>query len=833
MDTKRILFILSLVVNICCTSVYAFDDGDTHPRLTKKAIASSNLIGYLTANLGLNKGVDEIYSGQDRKNVTQKYSVMQWLQEGSTDEDHPLCRATNHFHNPIHTGDWTQSKMSDSVLVPIYSFIVNCGTKYSNVTWATGFTAPIAGYTARDGQVMGWDNARTYLFEALTSKEPAVREEKFVNTFKSVGMVVHLLQDVAVPAHVRNDMQSHLLNSLTNPSKWGSNPFEKYVSTHPSAISIDPNPFKPTFALPLKLTDFWDNNSYTGENPSAGTDQGLAEYANANFVSDFTIFKPQSDTKHYFKYPSQATSVGSAHYIIEDPIKPGQTIKRTYYQKINDGDDGYRLAGVGFLNRWSASLTPLKRIPPMDDNVHDDYAKKILPRAVGYSAALLDYFFRGKINLAVANPSDISFRSVKVNVQNNTAGETMDVGEVKLIIRYKALSEWNMGGNKYQLNYPPEDSSPDKYTYKVSIPQFVDLTNPQTLTFDFSTDTLPYFFDDMTMQLVFKGKLGNEEGAVAVSQLEPIIGVYSDFTVSLPASGVYAKAADGTLSATFNELKVTAQTDIPAGLTGGNFELALDYRKAATDPFQSLPVDTEPANAVAYVIRVPEKNGVSILQPGTPVELTFDLSSVLLPVSATDVYLNIIYKNSGTSKTMAVGLNDIAEPTPVDVYNTTDYTCLNSIWYRYGDPEAMAIVDSNNDGIADRSDIYPHTISNISFLSGPTDAGNLDASISSTLFAAGPLQTGQMLRMGYILTDYTNRFAISEARTGPGGDPWPNTTANNKIFPGSGFRNDGNSWSNMFTFRGSKTWWGEGVIFINKEYNGTCTWDALLAKFGL
>lgn len=339
-------------------------------------------------------------------------------------------------------------------------------------------------------------------------------------------------------------------------------------------------------------------------------------------------------------------------------------------------------------------------------------------------------------------------------------------------------------------------------------------------------------YSDMTMQLVFKGKLGNEDGAVAVSAPKPIDGIYSGLSLALPTTGVYAKTSSNSINVTFNELKVNVSNTGQTDLTGGAFELVMRYRTATTDPFQSQQVATEPAGAYAYIARYPANSGASTLPKNSSADLVFDISTAPISMKSTDVEMFIVYKGIN-NQPVAVGYRNISEPTPIDVFNNTDYSCLNSVWYKYDDPAAMAIVDSNGDGIADRNDIYPHTISNISFLAGSADAVTLDATASSTLFAAGTLQTGQMLRMGYILTDYTNRFAISEARTEPGGDPWPNSTANNKIFPGSGFRNDGNTWGNMFTFRGSKTWWGEGVIFINKEYNGTCTWDALLAKYGL
>ena len=39
----------------------------------------------------------------------------------------------------------------------------------------------------------------------------------------------------------------------------------------------------------------------------------------------------------------------------------------------------------------------------LDDNVFRDYAARLIPRAVGYSAALLDYFFRGRLDVDLAD----------------------------------------------------------------------------------------------------------------------------------------------------------------------------------------------------------------------------------------------------------------------------------------------------------------------------------------------------------------------------------------------------------------------------------------------
>jgi hypothetical protein len=600
-------------------------------------------------------------------------------------------------------------------------------------------------------------------------------------------------------------------------SKWFLNPFETYVKDHEFS-SISDAPSYPITRV--YVSDFWD----TDNRPDAPL-QGLAESSNAGYFSDFTIpGNPHIPFLSSHTFPEPQIPI----YTCSDTI-PGTNDTRKYVSREacpTDGSPVKHLAAISSLTPRLLGMPPLPFINKyaLDDNVHNTYARELLPRAVGYSAALLDYFFRGTLSITTA-PGDITFRSVKVTASNNTPNEAMGIGDVSLVIRYKALAETPLGGGKFLLNNPSTD-----YNYKIATLKSADLTNPQILTFDFSADPLPINFSDMTMQLVFKGKLGNEEGAVAVSKLEPINGIYTDFDISLPPSGVYAKTSDGDpITANFNELRLTALADIPGGLSGGTISLALDYRTAIGNQFLSELVNTNPVDAAGYVFKAPAKNGVNALPQGVPVELAFDLPQ--LPVQATDIEINIIYTKADGTQT--IGIRNISEPTPVDVFNTTDYTCLNNNWYRYDDPAAMAIVDSNGDGIADRSDIYPHTVSNIAFLAGPAGAGTLDASASSTLFAAGPLPPNQKLRLGYILTDYTNSYAYNETRTGQNGDPFSHVATNNRNFTGSGFQNDGDTQSGMFAFRGIKMWGSEGVIFINPEYNGTCTWDALNQKLGL
>ncbi|HYB71442.1 MAG TPA: hypothetical protein VEH80_12240, partial [Candidatus Bathyarchaeia archaeon] len=94
-----------------------------------------------------------------------------------------------------------------------------------------------------------------------------------------------------------------------------------------------------------------------------------------------------------------------------------QTVKRRYVVKTGDGATGYRLAAVGFLKdyhqRFNLDWTRFREAPTLDEAVYRGYAERLLPRAVSYSSALLDYFFRGRM---IGFGDDLS----------NTSGETMD-----------------------------------------------------------------------------------------------------------------------------------------------------------------------------------------------------------------------------------------------------------------------------------------------------------------------------------------------------------------------------------------------------------------------
>jgi hypothetical protein len=205
------------------TNIWAFSDIDTHPKITKAAAAQSTLTTYLNDNLGYKNGLNEIIL--DAK-------IEQILMDGAQTEDSGILdpsafsscdRGLNHFYNPSkfvtdhYAGLDDVTSADANNLISIWPFSYHWTGK-SNPFWAIGPDYSCSSTLVdppRDKSSTcndySWYHARMAFLEALTAKTEDDRNKLFVRAFRSVGQIIHLLQDMAVPAHVRNDMKGHIL----------------------------------------------------------------------------------------------------------------------------------------------------------------------------------------------------------------------------------------------------------------------------------------------------------------------------------------------------------------------------------------------------------------------------------------------------------------------------------------------------------------------------------------------------------------------------------------------------------------------------------------------
>lgn len=96
MNMKKVAISLVVLFNLCfVVGVSAWDDSVTHPHITEQAAGQSIIDKFAKQQLMLPNGRYEIINGK---------TILEWLRYGAIEEDDPLCRASNHFHNLTNPG---------------------------------------------------------------------------------------------------------------------------------------------------------------------------------------------------------------------------------------------------------------------------------------------------------------------------------------------------------------------------------------------------------------------------------------------------------------------------------------------------------------------------------------------------------------------------------------------------------------------------------------------------------------------------------------------------------------------------------------------------------
>jgi hypothetical protein len=406
--------------------------------IARNTISGFSLNDYLKNNLGFKEGVEEILSGFDAKGTSVTRGVFLWLGYGGYQEDRPGAwydyglgiptRSVNHYHNPL-IKPWDSAGLNGNI-------IGTSVTGQSQILWAQNQNQSLGGNWS-------WPDARRYFYIALTGRDSGgnivastqkEKERYFADTFRALGQLMHLVHDASVPEHVRNDI--HILpayeatvnkirvlrEDLWNP--WILNPitFDKSIlnitSDHPNA--------------PVPISRIIDTDLYNEYNPgitktlvNSAQIIGIAEYTNANFLSSDTMFKAE------FPHPMREVVT----------LWTDEVNSRQYLRKTVNGDAVDHLAAVSLLYvyRWRYFPQPDRwLLVGLDPRCHEEYASKLIPRAVGYSAGLLNYFFRGKLqvtSIPIFYKNGIQY--LRVKIKNMTPNETMKDGEFTLTYSYR------------------------------------------------------------------------------------------------------------------------------------------------------------------------------------------------------------------------------------------------------------------------------------------------------------------------------------------------------------------------------------------------------------
>ncbi|MGH7377263.1 MAG: hypothetical protein ACREKK_07590, partial [Candidatus Methylomirabilales bacterium] len=440
----------------------------------------------------------------------------QWLDRGARDEDDTLstnfARYRNHFYDPVN----------------------NRGLD------ATGpLGLPIRGERAPDWaledrqefstQNFSYRDARQAFFTALTEGAPGDREAALARTFEMLGHIIHLVQDMASPPHTRNDMHGGFgfgAESL----------YERYLNDPRVRRRLNFNGTPVRFDLPRH---YW----------TTADGRGLADFVNRNFVSEGTNFRARVDGAIGGGYPSPVLRLG-----VDEQGRPFETTLDTQTQLepgLRDTNGNLIEGGVTFFaNNFQDPITgqPLRNERMTTLSLFDRELERrgeslvltlnrynveaqaafLIPRAVGYSAGVLEYFFRGRLQASFA-PGPNGGREVILQTQNVT---DEPIGPGTLLLFYD------------------DDSGERHLIQKQAVQDLGEVTELPALRFDVPAGPLSQYV------VVYRGQLGQEADAVvgrvlgglpivAVQELAALTGAeFEEFTPSLGGGGGWVRQKD-------------------------------------------------------------------------------------------------------------------------------------------------------------------------------------------------------------------------------------------------------------------------------------------------
>ena len=672
-EVMKTIMVVFILIGLLPTHANAYEKSD-HKRINEyiadNVVHGFSLSRYLRDYLGFREGISEkittkpwilpTWFGDIQLAQPKTLTVREFLGKGGKDEDTPLPRCERHFHNPLE--GWDEAG---------WLF----GAYESSILWAQ-----LPNETQSWGDYR-WQDVRSYYYAALTSADPDERALNFIRTFNGLGRLMHLIQDASVPEHVKNDF--HMLYS-----------YEKFVEKYRESsdevirdiylgwiskntrytynealLNLAPNPL-----APIPIARIVDSDKYTGSNPEVTVEEviGLSEYTNANFFSRDTIFKTD-----IFPYPNWDSAGGYREFVLESKDY-AQAVGRQYFIKGGHGDTGYRLCTVPMVHKYLPE-GPYLEFSQLDDNVYLDYAERLVPRAVSYSAGLLKYFFRGTLDISYTLlPSyemEVSVRNTSIN---NGAIEKIGPGTVRLVIKYKTPLERD-------------------YQYYVSESQTVrSIPSDSYETFIFHLGNhIPIYYEDSTISLVFQGELGAENNAVCVGTVKQFN--HNSIEIAVPDQGVYSflsSAPSSPKTEGFNRITLMARNVSKNGelMDGGSIGLVVEYRVSDVDPFKNYDLYHYPPSSpyVHYFETSLDAQSNHVIPRDDFIQLDFDLPQDI-PLWATDVYLYVVYRGTfgNEEDSVCVGFKDISEPTPVSIVNTTDMLCINDTWYDVSDPAGL------------------------------------------------------------------------------------------------------------------------------------------------
>lgn len=559
MIISRLLLATSLILFSAVAWSY---EVDTHEVFSSKAVNKSSLISNPKVSFSLGINLNDLFPN---KRGIKKNTPWFFMNGARREDDFP--RPLHHFFNPLD---------HDEKIVP------------QGAGWVSHISPDWALEDNEDKvisfQEYSYKEAKEYLYQALTSTEKSERDKNFGLVFRSLGHVIHHVQDMSQPQHTRMDQHLDLnQNGVNDPLLPFENvsQYEQYTNDRREILSYDG--YEPVqLSLPRK---YW----YT-----SALGRGLADYSNRGFISEGTNFDfdPTKFLSPWYD-PTTATLEEVTHLFTQatdhkgNPESPPPlcAVPNSCYMIFfeNFVHDYYRLEESKTNTRASTFSLYDQYIKAYGKVIHytlgdsswtvdstkglfsynrfniDKAHEFLLPRAVGYSAGLINYFFRGEMTISppeegiysiidhsTVNQKDSEgFSKIKLKLKNTTKDivesedlapivQDMHQGKLIAIARFRRntcyepnlAGEFNLSGTRtWNGSCVIDNYRTPEEEYIVSQEEVInylpadDSADPNDLVFDFNPP-IPINATDLYLQVVYRGKLGEEDDAVAVTRVD-------------------------------------------------------------------------------------------------------------------------------------------------------------------------------------------------------------------------------------------------------------------------------------------------------------------------
>jgi len=335
------------------SSVFAYNDQTTHPALTQETAQYFNSLG-----------------------GSLSAQQIEWMISGASEED-VFPRWINHFYDPIHNLGWTGAgagNLSPQTIQAARSIGISTDAPLSAPEWVTSYLSQQA-YSLYGGN-RSWKRGLEYVADGNEQEE-----------FKTLGYILHLLQDMAVPDHTRDDTHAGAVGELTGDP---GSPYENYAAG-----------FNRTNIKELKIPDYLKKIGLEIPAYSSIEDylKNLAIYSNKYFFSRDTINIP----KYY------------------EPIIVGVDSNYTY--GVDENGKSLRLSSL--INNTLEKKYYLDR----DSNlVFQDYFIRLAPKAVQYGAGVIGLFLKQAEDEKINSEFRVSSRDTLGKIASKAVLPNISIG---------------------------------------------------------------------------------------------------------------------------------------------------------------------------------------------------------------------------------------------------------------------------------------------------------------------------------------------------------------------------------------------------------------------